>query len=72
MDEVQEIAVAIFEEDQSIPLIFVRLAQKLDVFGLDFGEGRIEIVDGDGKMADAGCFQGGGRRRTFTGDDFEE
>ena len=53
MDQVQDVAVAIGEKYQPVALIHIRLGQKMDAALAKRAQGRVEIVDADGKMTDA-------------------
>ncbi len=53
MDQVAEIAIGIFKEDEAVALIAERLSLESDTFGLKQGIGGIEIVNGDSEVADA-------------------
>ena len=72
MDQMQEIAVAVFKEDQPISLILIWLGEELDRFGADIGECGIEVVDIDGEVPDTGGFERRGRRGTFAGNNFKQ
>lgn len=57
MNQMQDIAVAIVEENQAIALVVERFAEELDAFTLQLRVRGVEIVDRDGEMADAGVLE---------------
>ena len=71
MHQVDKIAVAILEEDEAVALVVNGLAEKSYTFVLEVGLRRVEIVDQDGEVANAGIFHFLLGARAFGWDDFE-
>lgn len=75
MDEVQQVTVEVVEEDEAVALGLEGFAAESDALLLEEGVGGVEIVVGDGEVADASVFviggSLGGGEGPVGGDDFE-
>ena len=71
MDQVAEVAIGIFKEDEAVALIAKRLSLEGNAFGLKEGVCRIEIVNGDSEVADAWSLHFIGAGRAIARDNFE-
>lgn len=52
----EQIAVKVVKEDQTVPLVFEGFADKVDAFFLQLLIGFVEVIGLDGQMADASVF----------------
>lgn len=67
----EDIALRVGEKDNAIALALHGFGEEVDAAGGEADEGGVEVLDGEGEVADAGCLHGVGGAFAFGVDEFE-